>query len=60
LKPNFQSKKVAIVGGGAAGLEAARTSAIRGHQFTLLKRVVVLVAILFLEAPIPLKKKFVI
>lgn len=37
-KPAAASKRVVIVGGGPAGLEAARTAAQRGHQVTLLEK----------------------
>jgi len=33
-----QSKNITIVGGGVAGLEAARVAAIRGHRVTLLEK----------------------
>lgn len=33
-----QAKRVVIVGGGPAGLEAARVAALRGHQVTLLEK----------------------
>lgn len=33
-----KSKKVLVVGGGPAGLEAARVAALRGHQVTLIER----------------------
>ena len=35
IQPGSECKKVAIVGGGIAGLEAARVAAIRGHKVTL-------------------------
>jgi 2,4-dienoyl-CoA reductase-like NADH-dependent reductase (Old Yellow Enzyme family) len=38
LKPATVRKHVVIVGGGPAGLEAARISAARGHRVTLLER----------------------
>lgn len=38
VKKAYKSKKVMIVGGGVAGLEAARTSAFRGHQVTLYEK----------------------
>ena len=38
LIPAQQTKKVLIVGGGVAGLEAARLSALRGHHVTLCER----------------------
>lgn len=33
-----QARKVAVVGGGVAGMEAARVAALRGHQVTLYER----------------------
>jgi 2,4-dienoyl-CoA reductase-like NADH-dependent reductase (Old Yellow Enzyme family)/thioredoxin reductase len=38
LKPAAIPKKVFIVGGGPAGLEAARTAAARGHKVTLFEK----------------------
>ena len=38
LKPAATPKKVFIVGGGPAGLEAARTAAARGHKVTLFEK----------------------
>lgn len=35
IKPAPVSKKVMVVGGGVAGMEAARTAALRGHDVTL-------------------------
>jgi len=35
IVPATKSKKVIVVGGGPAGMEAARVSALRGHQVTL-------------------------
>jgi 2,4-dienoyl-CoA reductase-like NADH-dependent reductase (Old Yellow Enzyme family) len=35
LEPAARRKKVAVVGGGPAGLEAARAAALRGHDVTL-------------------------
>ncbi|MDQ5986322.1 MAG: Metal reductase [Syntrophus sp. SKADARSKE-3] len=38
LRPAVTPKKVFVVGGGPAGLEAARTAAIRGHKVTLFEK----------------------
>ena len=38
LRPCVKPKKVVIVGGGVAGMEAARTAAMRGHQVSLYEK----------------------
>ncbi|MFO8101329.1 MAG: FAD-dependent oxidoreductase [Dehalococcoidia bacterium] len=38
LEPASQPKKVMVIGGGPGGLEAARISALRGHQVTLYEK----------------------
>lgn len=38
ITPAAQSKKVAIVGGGPAGMEAARVCKLRGHEVTLFEK----------------------
>lgn len=38
LRPCVQPKKVVIIGGGAAGMEAARTAAMRGHWVSLYEK----------------------
>ena len=38
IQPAAKVKKVAVVGGGPAGLEAARVAALRGHQVTLYEK----------------------
>lgn len=35
LHPALQKKRVAVVGGGVAGMEAARTAKLRGHEVEL-------------------------
>ena len=38
LKPGDGEKKVVVVGGGVAGMEAARTAALRGYRVTLFEK----------------------
>ncbi len=38
LKPALKSKSVFVIGGGPAGMEAARVAALRGHRVTLYER----------------------
>ena len=38
LKPADGDKKIVVVGGGVAGMEAARTAALRGYRVTLFKK----------------------
>ena len=38
MRPTVQPKKVVIVGGGVAGMEAARTAAFRGHKVSLYEK----------------------
>lgn len=38
IRPTGKKKRVVIVGGGPAGMEAARVAALRGHQVTLIER----------------------
>lgn len=42
IKPAQQKKKVLVIGGGPAGLEAARVAKIRGHEVILLEKDVAL------------------
>lgn len=38
IRPAAQKKKIAVLGGGPAGLEAARVAALRGHDVTLFEK----------------------
>ena len=38
IQPAAQKKKIAVLGGGPAGLEAARVAALRGHDVTLFEK----------------------
>jgi 2,4-dienoyl-CoA reductase-like NADH-dependent reductase (Old Yellow Enzyme family)/thioredoxin reductase len=38
MKPAAAKKKVMVIGGGIAGMEAARTAALRGHEVTLIEK----------------------
>ncbi len=38
IKPAAEKKKVLVVGGGIGGMEAARVSAMRGHEVTLVEK----------------------
>jgi 2,4-dienoyl-CoA reductase-like NADH-dependent reductase (Old Yellow Enzyme family)/thioredoxin reductase len=38
IKPTKKSKKIAVIGGGPAGMEAARVLALRGHQVILFEK----------------------
>ena len=38
IEPAAQKKKIAVLGGGPAGLEAARVAALRGHDVTLFEK----------------------
>ena len=38
IQPAAQKKKIAVLGGGPAGLEAARVAALRGHEVTLFEK----------------------
>jgi len=57
LNPARHPKKVAVVGGGPAGMEAARVAAIRGHTVTLYERDEKLGGQLWLAAAPPSKEK---
>lgn len=38
LRPCVQPKKIVVIGGGVAGMEAARTAAMRGHKVSLYEK----------------------
>ena len=42
IQPAAQKKKIAVLGGGPAGLEAARVAALRGHDVTLFEKTTIL------------------
>ena len=58
LVPTAQPKKVLVVGGGVAGLEAARVLAERGHKVTLIEASEVLGGQYNVAAVPPMKKDF--
>ena len=56
VQPTSQTKNVIVVGGGVAGMEAARVAAIRGHRVTLYEKSAKLGGHL-IEASVPSFKK---
>jgi 2,4-dienoyl-CoA reductase-like NADH-dependent reductase (Old Yellow Enzyme family)/thioredoxin reductase len=59
LLPTKRPKKALVVGGGPAGLEAARVAALRGHDVTLLEKAEKLGGQLLLAAFPPMKQEMV-
>ncbi|MBM4332630.1 MAG: FAD-dependent oxidoreductase [Deltaproteobacteria bacterium] len=58
LLPATTAKKVLVIGGGPAGMEAARVSALRGHQVTLMERTSKLGGQLLLASFPPMKQEY--
>jgi len=58
LQPAAKKKQVVVVGGGPAGLEAARVAAARGHEVSLFEKENELGGQIRLAARIPFKDKF--
>ncbi len=58
LPPARESKKVMVIGGGAAGMEAARVAAMRGHKVTLVEKESELGAKLEYASRLPHRKTF--
>jgi 2,4-dienoyl-CoA reductase-like NADH-dependent reductase (Old Yellow Enzyme family)/thioredoxin reductase len=58
IKPAEKKKKVLVVGGGPAGMEAARVLALRGHDVTLCEKEKELGGQLLLAASIPLTREW--
>lgn len=56
MKPARQAKKVVVAGGGAAGMEAARTAYYRGHDVTLIEKSDALGGLLIPACVIPTKE----
>jgi NADPH-dependent 2,4-dienoyl-CoA reductase/sulfur reductase-like enzyme len=57
LPPVRHKKKVLVVGGGPAGMQAAITAAERGHEVTLIEKNARLGGALMCEEAVPFKKK---
>ena len=55
IRPAEEKKKVIIVGGGPAGMEAAQVASSRGHQVTLYEKEEKLGGVLILAAGLPFK-----
>jgi len=58
LPPAAAAKKVLVIGGGPAGMEAARVAALRGHRVTLMERTSKLGGQLLLASFPPMKQEY--
>ena len=58
IEPASRSRRVVVVGGGPAGLEAARVAALRGHRVVLLEASKMLGGQLHLAARLPKRENF--
>jgi NADPH-dependent 2,4-dienoyl-CoA reductase/sulfur reductase-like enzyme len=58
VRPAATAKHVVIVGGGVAGLEAARTAALRGHRVVLLEKAAELGGQVLLAARAPARAEY--
>ncbi len=53
LRPTLEPKKIAVIGGGPAGMEVARVAALRGHRVTLYEKNEALGGQVLLAAKLP-------
>jgi thioredoxin reductase len=58
IKPALKTKKVMIIGGGPAGMEAARVAALRGHDVTLCEKTAQLGGLLNTVIKVPGREEF--